>query len=105
MRNTSFSEGRSRLLQQSFYATRSGDVVIDFMPGWIIEDNATRSASDAGYNYDRRVPLIIYGCGVEGKYSRKVDITEVAPTIAHILGIEQPWASTANPLEEYVTIK
>lgn len=105
MRNTSFSEGRSRLLQQSFYATRSGDVVIDFMPGWIIDDNATRSASDAGYNYDRRVPLIIYGYGVEGKYSRKVDITEVAPTIAHILGIEQPWASTANPLEECVTTK
>lgn len=98
LRNTSFSEGRSRLLQQSFYATRSGDVLIDFMPGWIIENSDYRSASDAGYNYDRKVPLIIYGTATTGEYSHKVSITEVAPTIAHILDIEQPWASTSEPL-------
>jgi arylsulfatase A-like enzyme len=100
LRNTSFAEGRSRLLQQSFYPTRSGDVVIDFMPGWIIEDGRVRSASDAGYNYDRKVPLIIYGIGAKGKSSRKVSMIELAPTIAALLGIEQPWAATAEPMTE-----
>ena len=100
LRNTSFAEGRSRLLQQSFYPTRSGDVVIDFMPGWIIEDGRVRSASDAGYNYDRKVPLIIYGIGAKGKSSRKVSMIELAPTIAALLGIEQPWAATAEPMAE-----
>lgn len=100
LRNTAFAEGRSRLLQQSFYPTRSGDVVIDFMPGWIIEDGRVRSASDAGYNYDRKVPLIIYGTGAKGKSSRKVSMIELAPTIAALLGIEQPWAATAEPMAE-----
>jgi predicted AlkP superfamily pyrophosphatase or phosphodiesterase len=100
LRNTSFAEGRSRLLQQSFYPTRSGDVVIDLMPGWIIEDGRVRSASDAGYNYDRKVPLIIYGIGAKGKSSRKVSMIELAPTIAALLGIEQPWAATAEPMTE-----
>jgi hypothetical protein len=105
LRNTSFADGRTRLLQQSFYATRSGDVVVDFMPGWIIEDSATRSASDAGYNYDRKVPLIIYGTAAKGRYDKAVSIVEVAPTITALLGIEQPWASTANPLKECITTK
>jgi predicted AlkP superfamily pyrophosphatase or phosphodiesterase len=105
LRNTSFADGRTRLLQQSFYATRSGDVVVDFMPGWIIEDSATRSASDAGYNYDRKVPLIIYGTTAKGRYDKAVSIVEVAPTITALLGIEQPWASTANPLKECITTK
>ena len=101
LRNTSFSEGRSRLLQQSFYATRSGDVVIDFVPGWIIEDDTKRSSSDGGYNYDRHVPLIIYGGGVKpGVVDRVVSITEVAPTICKLIGISTPWASSAQPLSE-----
>ena len=65
LRNTSFSEGRSRLMQQSFYATRSGDIIIDFMPGWIIEESDKRSAHTSGYNYDREVPLIFYGIGTK----------------------------------------
>lgn len=104
LRNTSFADGRSRLMQQSYYATRSGDVIIDFMPGWIIEDNTTRSASDAGYNYDRRVPLIIYGILKSGKFSRDVSMTEVAPTLTTLLGIDQPWASTSSPLSECIVL-
>lgn len=105
LRNTSFAEGRSRLMQQSYFATRSGDVIIDFMPGWIIEDNSIRSSSDAGYNYDRRVPLIIYGILKSGTFGRDVNMTEVAPTLTTLLGIDQPWASTASPLSECITIK
>jgi predicted AlkP superfamily pyrophosphatase or phosphodiesterase len=101
LRNTSFSEGRSRLMQQSFYATRSGDIIIDFMPGWIIEDSAYRSSSDAGYRYDSNVPLIISGAGIAPKsVERRVNMVEIAPTLAKILGVECPWASSARPMVE-----
>lgn len=100
LRNTSFAEGRSRLLQQSFYATRSGDVIVDLQPGWIIESNETRSAADAGYNYDREVPVIIYGGLVPMVVERPISIIEIAPTVATLLGIERPWASTALPIAE-----
>ena len=102
LRNTSFSEGRSRLMQQSFHATRSGDVVIDLMPGWIIEDDSYRSSADGGYNYDNRVPLIIYGGKAKAeRVERRVKMTELAPTLTHILGIDTPWATEEMPLTEF----
>ena len=101
LRNTSFSEGRMRLVQQSFFATRSGDVVIDFMPGWMVESNDYRSTSNAGYRYDRSVPLIISGGGIAPqRIERTVSIVEVAPTLANIIGVESPWASSSRPIKE-----
>lgn len=102
LRNTSFSEGRSRLMQQSFHATRSGDIIIDLMPGWIIEDDDYRSSSDGGYNYDSRVPMIIYGGKAKAeRIERRVKMTELAPTLTHILGIDTPWAAEEMPLNEF----
>ncbi len=100
LRNTSFAEGRSRLIQNSFSPTRSGDVVIDLLPGWTTEDSSIRSSSDGGYNYDRNIPLIIYGGGIE---ARKVDAvvssTALSPTLCRILGIDEPWATDQRALE------
>lgn len=101
LRNASFSEGRAEFIQQSYYPIRSGDVIMDFMPGWIIEDSDIRSSSEGGYNYDRHVPLLIYGGGVKHQtVHRTIDMTNVAPTICHIIGIEAPWASTNEILTE-----
>ena len=101
LRNTSFGEGRQRLMQQSFHATRSGDVVIDFMPGWMVESTDYRSTSQAGYRYDRSVPLVIYGGGINPqRIERTVSIEEVAPTIAYRVGVECPWASSTRPITE-----
>lgn len=100
MRNTSFSHGRSELMQEAFYGARSGDILIDFVPGCIIEDDDHRSLPTAGYNYDRHVPLIISRGRGEGRtVSDIVDIASLAPTLCHILGIAQPWASSLQPLE------
>lgn len=102
LRNTSFSEGRSRLMQQSFHATRSGDITIDLMPGWIIENSDYRSSSDGGYNYDSRVPLIIYGGEAKPqRIERRVKMSMLAPTLTHILGIDTPWTSEEMPLNEF----
>lgn len=101
LRNTYFGGGRSRLIQQSFQPTRSGDVVIDLLPGWIFERDGIRSASDGGYNYDRNVPLMIYRSGKTQSVEREVSISALAPTLAYILGIERPWAATETALYEF----
>ncbi|MBQ8492977.1 MAG: alkaline phosphatase family protein [Alistipes sp.] len=101
LRNNSFIEGRNQLMQNSFYPTRSGDVLIDLRPSCIIENDNIRSSSDGGYNYDRNVPLIVYRSGKAHVIKRKVDMTQIAPTIASMLEIESPWASEAEPLEEF----
>lgn len=106
LRNTSFGEGRMRLMQQSYHATRSGDVVIDFMPGWMVESGNYRSTSHAGYRYDRSVPLIISGAGIAPqRITRTVNMTVVAPTTAALVGVESPWASSERPLVEFNRIK
>lgn len=101
LRSTSFAEGRQRLMQQSFFATRSGDVIVDFLPGWFVEDGSCRTSSHAGHRYDRSVPLIISGAGLAPRrVTRTVSMVEVAPTIAKILGVETPWASSARAMVE-----
>lgn len=101
LRNSSFSDGRSRLMQQSFYAPRSGDVLIDFMPGWFVESFDYRSTSHGGYRYDSNVPLVIAGGGIGAQVvERRVSMVEVAPTLAEIVGINYPWASSATPMTE-----
>ncbi|MBR5131531.1 MAG: alkaline phosphatase family protein [Alistipes sp.] len=102
MRTTSFSEGRTALMQQSFFGARTGDVMIDLVPGCIIEDDSRRSLSTSGYVYDRHVPLIIYRQGMKKRsVERRISMTELAPTLCHIMGIERTWATDKQALEEF----
>lgn len=99
MRNTSFGEGTGRAMQQSFYPARSGDVIITLMPGWIDERDDCRSSSGSAYNYDRRVPMIIFGGGVKaGNVDSPTDIVDLATTEAHLLGIDSPAAASGRIL-------
>ncbi|MDE6861446.1 MAG: alkaline phosphatase family protein, partial [Alistipes sp.] len=101
LRNTSFAEGNGRSMQQSFYPARSGDVMITLMPGWIAERDDCRSLSGSAYNYDRRVPMIIFGGSVKAaNVDREVDITDLAPTTAYMLGIDAPAAASGRILDE-----
>ncbi len=94
LRNNSFTGGRGELMQHSFYAARSGDVILDFMPGWICESGDSRSSSTSGYNYDRHIPLIIYGGGVEpSTIESRVDPAHLAATLCTLIDIELPWSS------------
>ena len=102
MRNSSFDHGRTLLMQECYFGARSGDVIIDLVPGTIIEDDDYRSLPSGGYIYDRHVPLIIScGRGDNRRVMRTVEITELAPTLCHLMGIEAPWASSTRPLAEF----
>ena len=99
MRNTYFGSGYGRKIQNGFYPRRSGDVIINLMPGWIIEQEGVRSSSGSMYLYDTEVPLIIYGGGVKAaRYDQKSDITSLAVTEARLLGISTPSAAEGEVL-------
>lgn len=102
MRTTTFSEGRTALMQQSFFGARTGDVLIDIVPGCIIEDDDRRSLSTSGYIYDRHVPLIISREGTaQRSVDRRISLTELAPTLCHLMGIARPWATEEQALAEF----
>lgn len=99
LRNSSFTSGRGELMQQSFYASRSGDVILDLMPGWIVEDSSKRTSSTSGYNYDRHIPLIIYGGDIEAStIDSRVDPAHLAATLCTLIDIELPWSSDGSIL-------
>ena len=105
MRSSYFGSGYARRMQNSFYPRRSGDVVINLMPGWIEEREACRSMSGSMYGYDTEVPLIFYGTGAGQQHvNRRVEMTSVAPTLARLAGITEPAAAEGDLLPEIVDL-
>ena len=99
MRGSYFGSGYGRMIQNGYYPRRSGDVVINLMPGWIEERDQTRSMSGSMYRYDSHVPLLIYGAGVTAALrDEAIDMSSLAATEAHILGILPPTAAEGSKI-------
>lgn len=99
LRSSYFGSGYGRKVQNGFYPRRSGDVIINLMPGWIPEMENVRSWSGSMYQYDTHVPLLIYGAGAPAaKRSEKVFVTSLAATQALLLGISTPSAAEGEAL-------
>jgi predicted AlkP superfamily pyrophosphatase or phosphodiesterase len=98
------SENFKSLIENSYYADRSGDFYLILNPGWFEGSYASKGGTthSSGFTYDTHVPLLWYGKGIsKGKLVRKkVYITDIAPTVSSILRISLPNASIGNPLEE-----
>ena len=86
------------LAQNGWNQSRSGDVLIQYKPGWIaFRDRGTTHGSS--YNYDTHVPILFYGYGVtHGESIQPVDITQIVPTICLISSIAFPDASDIRPI-------
>ena len=99
MQNGYFGESYGRLMQNSFYPRRSGDLVLNLMPGWIETVEGEVAQSGSMYDYDTHVPLIIAGPGIGARtIGDDVDMCSVAPTIGRLIGVGRPTASTAPVL-------
>lgn len=99
MRNTDFSKGTANLLQNGYNQKRSGNVLYTLKAG-VINYSKTGSTHGSGYDYDTHVPLLFYGWGIrQGSTVQKTNITDIAPTVAALLGIGMPDGTTGIPLE------
>ena len=88
-----------KLIQMGFNQKLSGDIAFSLLPGWI-SYGETGTTHGSGYSYDTHVPLVWYGSGIKkGQTNERFHITDIAPTIATILNIEQPNGSIGNPIE------
>jgi hypothetical protein len=73
----------------SFHRERSADVYYHMKPFWVDRKFGTNHGTP--YVYDVHVPLLWYGRGVKpGVYTDRVGIDDIAPTLAHILGLVAP---------------
>ena len=77
---------------------RSGDFQIIYEPGWI--ENYTQGATHGTpYSYDTHIPLLWMGWKIKhGKDDAPVFMTDIAPTLAAMLHIQEPSGSIGRPI-------
>jgi predicted AlkP superfamily pyrophosphatase or phosphodiesterase len=91
-------DGLAALVFNGYSQKRSGDVLVVLKPGWRMESGKN---TGTGYSFDRNVPLIWYGWRINPSVIyRKVNMTDIAPTISLLLNIPLPDASSGSTIME-----
>ena len=105
MQNSYFADSYAQKIQNSFYPKRGGDLTINLMPGWIEKDSGAKILSGSMYDYDTYVPLMLYGYGVAPtKIATPVDMKDIAPTLAKLIQISKPIASTGTAIQPMISL-
>lgn len=106
LQRADWNSGMIAKLENGYNAQRSGDVIIFLNPGWFEgwEGQEPKGTTHGSYsNYDTHVPLLWYGWQVKpGESTVKAEITDIAPTIASWLNIQEPNGNVGNPLQPYI---
>lgn len=98
-----FTENIQAIVQRGFNQKRSGDVIYVLASGWINAGFTTGCTHGSPYQYDTRVPLLWYGFNIPtGETNNKINITDIAATVAALLNINAPSACTGNPIKGLV---
>jgi predicted AlkP superfamily pyrophosphatase or phosphodiesterase len=85
----------------SYFPGRSGDVVAILKPYSVSGDET--ATHQTGYAYDKTVPIVFTGKNIlHGVYPQNIQTTDIAPTLASILGIIPPSQSEGRVLSEII---
>jgi predicted AlkP superfamily pyrophosphatase or phosphodiesterase len=90
----------NKKIMNGYYASRSGDVIINLSPNWLIYAK-TGTTHGAPYDYDAHVPLLFWGGEIKhGSSPKEEAITNIAPTISWLLHIPNPDGCTGQAMGE-----
>ncbi len=94
--------GFLQLIQNGFNPRLSPDVAFLFQSGYM-DAYYKKGGTTHGtpYTYDTQVPLLFFGKNIKhGQTHRRVDITDIAATMAALLKLQQPSGCIGNPIVE-----
>jgi predicted AlkP superfamily pyrophosphatase or phosphodiesterase len=87
-----------QLVFNGYNVERSGDVVMVTKPFLLMSGYPSGTSHGTPYSYDTHVPVCFYGAAFKpGRYADEFYITDIAPTLAAALRVEQPAASVGKP--------
>ena len=94
--------GWEQRFRNSFHQVRSGDVMLSYRAEYVEDISVARGVSYGSlYDYDARVPLILYGPQFRaGVYESRVESVDVAPTLARAMGVAPPSSAMGRVLGE-----
>lgn len=89
---------RERLIN-GYQRERSGELTIIPKPAFYGSTSKTGSGHTAWNPYDSHIPLLWMGWGIrQGKSVQRVHMTDIAPTLAALLHVQEPNGSIGTPL-------
>lgn len=96
--------GRSADFRRGMHKKLSGELFIELQPGWIVVDEDQSIKKRDSNHQPILAPLFLFGHTSvrKGDVYRPVKVTEIAPTLSHILRIRAPNGSNEFPLQELV---
>lgn len=86
-------------VRRSWDSARSADIAIILKPYWMYS-SASATTHGSPHPYDTQVPILFYGPRwvKPGRVDARVEVADIAPTLARILGIPAPSSSEGKPL-------
>lgn len=95
-----------QMIQHGYRYQESGDIIFVLESGHLSKSedkpgSHKGTSHGSGFNYDTQVPLIWYGKGIPAQsLHRRIDIVDIAASLAPILYIQRPDSCTGEPILE-----
>ncbi|MFN8286064.1 MAG: alkaline phosphatase PafA [Chitinophagales bacterium] len=97
--NENVDANMRQAISNGVFMGRSGDMFILHQPGWF-EDFTKGTTHGTVYPYDTHIPLVWMGWKVKhGEDHSEIHMTDIAPTIAGMLHIQEPSGNIGRPIQ------
>ena len=86
--------------RKAWHPELSADLQVIPKPGWMFSSYPTGTTHGSPHAYDTHVPVLFYGPKWvrQGRVDARVEVTDIAPTLARLLGLPPPSSSEGRPL-------
>jgi predicted AlkP superfamily pyrophosphatase or phosphodiesterase len=86
---------------RSWHRDTGGDLLVVLQPYWVPEGKRVAASHGSSYAYDTQVPLVLYGHSIRNEsVERRVELVDLAPTLARVLRVAPPPLNQGRPLVE-----
>jgi len=87
-------------MRRTWHAERSGDVQYALKPYWMFTSSTSITTHGSPHPYDTNVPIAVWGPRwvKAGPIAARVEVVDIAPTLARLLGVPAPAASEGKLL-------
>ncbi len=93
------SRENPNFILNGWHPSKSADIIYTLRPGYLYRFLQKGTTHGSPYTYDTHIPLLFYGWNIEPKtINEKVFIVDIAPTIATLLKISEPFSSIGKSL-------
>ena len=87
-------------MRKTWHREVSGDVQYVLKPLWMFGSSTSITTHGSPHPYDTHVPILMYGPNwvKPGRIDSRVEVTDIAPTLARLLGVPAPSAAEGKLL-------